>query len=288
MSNQTHYYKALIVFYLLPLLSFAQSVQYFSSNNTSFLKSDLYATVNGRTYTLVDSNEYVCISIEATKDYNQDGVMDVLVGHIYGCGGNCCTNDYSIFYFRNGRFRSTKAVGDGEFLATELYKGQQSILLHSRKPTNRSGHYKWVKERYVIQADSIAKIEEYRSEKVNDSESDYWLSWEKTQPITHQYLVHTIKKEGQSLWALAHKYKTTVAAIKQLNAYQSDVVYIGMRVKIPQANAKQFITYQVGAGETLWGISQKYKVPVAVIKSVNALTEDQIQLGQFLKIPRRG
>lgn len=288
MFYRNYYYKLVGIICCLPLLSWAQGIHYFSTDNNSFLRADLYAKVNGRVYTLIDSSEQLCISLEHTADYNKDGKKDVLIGYIHGCGGNCCTNSYSIFYLKEGRFVQTKLVGDGEYLATEKYKNQLSILLHSRKRTNKPGHYKWIKERYLMQADTIAKVEEYQSEKVNDSESDYWLSWEGTTTTKQTYFIHTIRKEGQSLWALANKYKTTVAALKALNAYQSDIIYIGMQIKIPKKNAKDFITYKVTAGETLWGISQKYKVPVAIIKKVNALTEDQIQLGQFLKIPKRG
>lgn len=43
--------------------------------------------------------------------------------------------------------------------------------------------------------------------------------------------------------------------------------------------------HTVGRGDTLWGLSKQYGVPVASIKSANNLTRDTIVLGSKLTIP---
>lgn len=44
-------------------------------------------------------------------------------------------------------------------------------------------------------------------------------------------------------------------------------------------------TYTVKKGDTLWGLSQAWKVTVAQIKSANGLTSDTLSVGQKLKVP---
>jgi LysM repeat protein len=44
-------------------------------------------------------------------------------------------------------------------------------------------------------------------------------------------------------------------------------------------------TYTVKKGDTLWGLSQDWKVTVAQIKSLNALKTDELSIGQKLKVP---
>ena len=45
------------------------------------------------------------------------------------------------------------------------------------------------------------------------------------------------------------------------------------------------IIHTVVAGDTLSGISAKYKVPTAAIKQANAMTKDTVVLGKKMVIP---
>jgi N-acetylmuramoyl-L-alanine amidase len=45
-------------------------------------------------------------------------------------------------------------------------------------------------------------------------------------------------------------------------------------------------TYTVAKGDTLWGLSQKWNVSVAIIKSTNKLTSDTLSIGQKLTVPK--
>ncbi|MEX2326689.1 MAG: LysM peptidoglycan-binding domain-containing protein, partial [Pseudomonadales bacterium] len=44
-------------------------------------------------------------------------------------------------------------------------------------------------------------------------------------------------------------------------------------------------TYRIVSGDTLSGIANKYRVSAEVLKQVNGLNSDTIQIGQVLKIP---
>ncbi len=54
----------------------------------------------------------------------------------------------------------------------------------------------------------------------------------------------------------------------------------------PPANTNgAAIIHTVGAGDTLSGLSSKYKVPVAEIKQANSMTSDVVVLGRKMVIP---
>jgi N-acetylmuramoyl-L-alanine amidase len=55
--------------------------------------------------------------------------------------------------------------------------------------------------------------------------------------------------------------------------------------KIPSNGAA--IIHTVGKGDTLSGISAKYKIPVASIKQANRMTNDTVVLGRKMVIPPR-
>jgi len=46
------------------------------------------------------------------------------------------------------------------------------------------------------------------------------------------------------------------------------------------------VVHEVKSGDTLWGISQKYKMKVADLKSLNSLSNNSIKPGQRLKVHR--
>ncbi len=53
----------------------------------------------------------------------------------------------------------------------------------------------------------------------------------------------------------------------------------------PASNNGAAIIHTVVAGDTLSGISKKYKVPVAAIKAANGMTKDTVILGKKMAIP---
>lgn len=55
--------------------------------------------------------------------------------------------------------------------------------------------------------------------------------------------------------------------------------------KPPTPAKKQARYHTIAKGDTLWGISRRYKVPVADIKSANGLSSDLIRPGQTLRLP---
>ncbi len=97
-----------------------------------------------------------------------------------------------------------------------------------------------------------------------------------------------IVKPGDTLWKIAQMYNTTVNDIKSLNNLTSDLLSIGMYLKIPSNTSStntSNITYTVQSGDTLWSIARRYNTTVSAIKILNNLNSDLLRVGQILNIP---
>lgn len=91
-----------------------------------------------------------------------------------------------------------------------------------------------------------------------------------------------IVKSGDTLYAIAKKYNTSVDAIKKLNNMSSNSLSINQVLKIPVSSVK---TYKVVSGDTLYGIAKKYNTSVDAIKKLNNMTSNTLSIGQILYIP---
>ena len=94
--------------------------------------------------------------------------------------------------------------------------------------------------------------------------------------------VYTVKA-GDSLYAIANRYGTTVDAIKRANNLSTNNLSIGQRLIIPTTT--KYKTYVVVPGDTLYGISLKNGTTVDKIKSLNNLNSNTLSIGQKLLIP---
>ena len=100
--------------------------------------------------------------------------------------------------------------------------------------------------------------------------------------------IYTVKK-GDSLYQIARNYNTTVEDIKKLNYLTSNLLQIGQKLRIPESYKEEvtppsFITYTVKKGDTLYSIAKKYGVTVNQILVDNNLNNNNLSIGQTLKI----
>ena len=101
-----------------------------------------------------------------------------------------------------------------------------------------------------------------------------------------------IVKKGDSLWSIANNNGITVSDLKKLNNLTSNNLSIGQKLKLENNNDNNgsndnlySSTYVVKNGDTLYSIAKKYNVSVDDIKSVNNLTNNNLTIGQVIKIP---
>lgn len=103
-----------------------------------------------------------------------------------------------------------------------------------------------------------------------------------TSPSTSSNEVRYTVQKGDSLWAIANKYNTTVDKIKSANNLSSNVLQIGQVLVIPSST--NYIEYIVKKGDSLWAIAKNYNTTVDKIKKLNSLSSNLLQIGQKLLI----
>lgn len=94
---------------------------------------------------------------------------------------------------------------------------------------------------------------------------------------------------GDTLYAIAKKFNTTVDALKNANNLTSNNLAIGQLLKIPSSDSlvgtdSQVTSYKVISGDTLYSIAKKFNTTVDKIKALNNLSSNLISVGQVLKI----
>ena len=104
-----------------------------------------------------------------------------------------------------------------------------------------------------------------------------------------------VVQPGDSLYRIAEKFNTTVDEIKELNGLTSNNLDVGDELLIPKPKSpsndnntgNNFFNYTVEFGDTLYSIAREYNTTVNVLKEINNLTSNILQVGQVLKIPTR-
>ena len=112
----------------------------------------------------------------------------------------------------------------------------------------------------------------------------------KKEPV-NTTIIYTVEA-GDNLFAIAKKYSTTVAAIREMNDMgNSSNIKIGQKLKIPgaakpAANTPKVeeIIHVVKKGEGLWDISRQYGVTIEDIVKWNGLKDTKIKINEKLKI----
>lgn len=101
---------------------------------------------------------------------------------------------------------------------------------------------------------------------------------------------YTVRR-GDTLWAIARRYDTTVAVLAQANGLSDPArMYPGQVLRIPYGGEDPEPapeeTYTVRHGDTLWAIARRYGTTVAALAQVNGLSDPaRIYPGQVLRIP---
>ena len=100
------------------------------------------------------------------------------------------------------------------------------------------------------------------------------------------YIIHQIDP-GETLFSISKRYNSTMNAIAETNPEVKSGLSDGMILKIPYNLVPKKLQNQihiVGKGETLYSISNIYKISVIEIMEWNDLLSSELEIGQQLKI----
>lgn len=121
-----------------------------------------------------------------------------------------------------------------------------------------------------------------------------------TQDKGEEMAMYTVQK-GDSLYSIAKKFGITVDEIKSLNNLTSNNLAIGEQLMIKGSTGDgpinpeeecigtgyaepQYIMYTVQRGDSLYTIARRYNTSVDNIKALNNLTNNNLMIGEQLKI----
>jgi membrane-bound lytic murein transglycosylase D len=109
-------------------------------------------------------------------------------------------------------------------------------------------------------------------------------------------MIHTVR-QGESLSTIAHRYGSSVSAIRQANGLRGSLIHPGQNLVVPRYAGGGPVhtqplrtadngTYTVQANDTLWDIAQSFSVSVDRLCAANGLSKRSvIRPGQQLALP---
>jgi murein DD-endopeptidase MepM/ murein hydrolase activator NlpD len=128
-----------------------------------------------------------------------------------------------------------------------------------------------------------AQVEDNTLYVVKDVSSEDLFSQESLETAsTENTYMHKVKS-GESLWAIAVKYNTSIDVIKSMNALDQTQIFVSQILKVPKVTVKEI--YVVRKGDTLTAISQKTNQSIEEIITYNQLKTDVIYPDQKISIP---
>ena len=102
---------------------------------------------------------------------------------------------------------------------------------------------------------------------------------------TLNYSLYTVVA-GDTLWSIAGRFNTTVAELKKINNLTTDALSIGQQLLVPMSSSRDYNSYTVSPGESLWSIAGKLGITVDGLKKVNNLLTNILFDGQKLKVSK--
>jgi LysM repeat protein len=142
-----------------------------------------------------------------------------------------------------------------------------------------------IARQYGTTVSAIMSINSLRSYMIYAYQALYIPSASQPGPIVH------IVQAGETLYTIALRYGTSVAAIMAANGLSNYSIRGGQQLVISSSGGSVYPTsvpyqeYTVQAGDTLYGIALRYGTTVNAIMTANGLSSSYIYVGMKLKIP---
>lgn len=98
-------------------------------------------------------------------------------------------------------------------------------------------------------------------------------------------LVYVVEK-GDNLYSIAKNFGISVDSLMNANNLTNTDLSIGQVLTIPASgSSSNYITYTVKKGDDLYSLAKRYKTTVNAIKEINHKVNNNLSIGEVLKIP---
>ncbi len=264
--------------------------------------------------TLYGISKQFGVSVDEIKRLNNLTSNTITKGQTLKIPSNVTTIDYVVrkgdsLYSIAKRYNTTvkDIVRLNNLTSNNLAVGQQLIIAIDDNTTPTPTTYK----DYVVQkGDSLWTIANKNNTTVDEIKQINNLTSNMlsigqvlklpTQDKVEEVEMYTVQK-GDSLYSIAKKFGVTVDEIKSLNNLTSNNLSIGEQLMIKSTTGDepinpeeecigtgyvepQYIMYTVQRGDSLYTIARRYNTSVDNIKALNSLTNNNLSIGQQLKI----
>lgn len=92
-----------------------------------------------------------------------------------------------------------------------------------------------------------------------------------------------VVRPGDTLLAIAKRYKTSVNKLKSMNDKVNDIIHVKEKLIVPQLPLSNN-AYVVKSGDNLISIAKRYKVSVSTLKANNNKQSNVIRIGEKLRV----
>lgn len=99
------------------------------------------------------------------------------------------------------------------------------------------------------------------------------------------FAMNYVVEPNDTYWKISQKYSVNInTLLKVNNATETSTLYVGQQIIVP--DGENFFYYDVKSGDTGWLISQKFKVSLKDLLTINNLNESSVlYVNQKIKIP---
>ena len=103
-----------------------------------------------------------------------------------------------------------------------------------------------------------------------------------------KYIIHRVDK-GETLFAISQRYEVTVKQIRETNPQTKKNLVVGEVILVPyeEPSEGKWQMHTVKDNETLFSISRQYDTEVEQLKEWNDLKNNNIEIGQKLKVGKK-
>ena len=187
-------------------------------------------------------------------------------------------NSYDLNYINNNIDKLGIAVANGIY----NYIKKENIYVVLKDDTLYS-----IARKFNTSVDKIKELNNLTSNTLNVGQT---LIIPKKQDLIiapSEYITYVVKS-GDTLYKIANNFNTTPSAIMNINNLTSTNLSLNQVLKIPTVKEEEIIdynTYTVKSGDSLYKLANSFNTTVEKIKDLNNLTNNNLSIGQVLKIP---